>query len=685
MGNYTISKKTSFPVLIQGLLLFFIFSFSFNSCIPPDPKERDFVKKDFLDNSDALWALHHWTQGNLDSLRHGLESDHSTIRYWSAKGIASYILPEKEERLVKLLKDTVKEVAVMAAFAMGQQYNEIYTEDLVRGFISKDSNSVNSIFNATILEAIGKCAKIEYLGYLAGIDSYRPNDDFLVKGQVMGIYRYGQRGIVSTDALNRMVVVATDGRFSTENRTIAANYLQRIKSANLEPYQDLIIQAIKSTKNIDLRVQLLTCLARIPSGVTYDYILSILEKSEEIPITIAALQVLKQYPYSKIRNWIEPLLEHKEDWIRYQAAETIVQTASVSDYAKMKNEKLNPKDEVVRSRLLGGMSKTLPYYYFDSRRQIRDSLAALYGQSKNVAQTLEIIESMSHDWENHSFLLDLFLTTKTLPVKTKAYEVLTNFLWEIEEQGAYPSQRLSQAQTLILERVMEFFSSGDVAAVSILGEKMRKHPVFFQEKGIGISLLEGVFRSLNLPRDLEAARSLAKAISVWKSTDYDEIMATVYSETEGKILEDWGEDSRLLIKTTKGNMKMQLFPDKAPATVSNFLKLVKANYYTRKKFHRIVPNFVVQSGCPRSDGYGSLDFCLRSEFDVHHFVQRGYVGMASAGKHSESLQFFITLSAAPHLDGQYTLFGKIVEGHQILHRLIPDDYIMGIEILKENQ
>jgi cyclophilin family peptidyl-prolyl cis-trans isomerase len=664
----------------RALFAFGLCSFFF-ACLPPSPEPKDTVRLDFSDNTQAQWALHHWTQGQVDSLAFGLESKWATQRYWSAKGLASFVLPQKDPRLSALLRDSLREVSQMAAFAIGQQFNQAYTEDLTAAFVRKDSISVNNLLNATILEAIGKCAPQEYLNYLASVASYRPSDDYLVKGQALGIYRFGQRGIVSTEAVKRMAEIATDGRFAAENRMVAANYLLRMQQVDLQPYQDLLIQAIRGTKNADLITLLTACLARVPNQITLEYLSETLSSSSEVSTLVAGLQATQQYPYAVVGSLVLPLLRHEAYWVRYQAAEAIAQTAQAADFSKMKRESFTVDDPVLKAKLLGGMSKAFPSYYYESRRQVRDSLLALYGQSKNVAQTLEIIESMAHDWDNIDFLANLFQTTKTTPVKTKTFEVLARFLFEFSEKEWPPAFRYSPLPSSLFDQLLSYFYEGDVAAVSILSEPMRKHPGLFQEKGVELANLKEVYQRLILPRDLEAARALGQAMAVWGDYPYQEVMAPEYTEPDYKWLEDWKEGSLLLIKTTQGNMTLQLFPDKAPASVSAFLKLVKSNYYTKKKFHRVVPNFVVQTGCPRSDGFGGLDFSLRSEFDFHHFSGRGWVGMASAGRHSESQQFFITLGTTPHLDGKYTLFGKIVEGMDVLYKLIPEDYIIGIEIV----
>jgi cyclophilin family peptidyl-prolyl cis-trans isomerase len=132
--------------------------------------------------------------------------------------------------------------------------------------------------------------------------------------------------------------------------------------------------------------------------------------------------------------------------------------------------------------------------------------------------------------------------------------------------------------------------------------------------------------------------------------------------------------------TTKGEIKMQLMARNAPATVANFVKLSKSGFFTGKTFHRVVPNFVVQTGCIRGDGYGSMDFNIRSELSPLHYETEGYVGMASAGVHTESSQWFITQSPAMHLDPNYTIFAKVVSGMNVVNLLGVGDVVQSVVI-----
>ena len=135
-----------------------------------------------------------------------------------------------------------------------------------------------------------------------------------------------------------------------------------------------------------------------------------------------------------------------------------------------------------------------------------------------------------------------------------------------------------------------------------------------------------------------------------------------------------------VIQTTKGKIRVSLSPLLAPGTVTNFIQLAESGFFKDKSFHRIVPNFVIQGGCPRGDGYGSLPYSIRSELPLAYYDAEGYIGMASAGNHTEGTQFFITHSPTPHLDGNYTIFGKVTEGMEAVHQMEAGDNILSVAI-----
>jgi cyclophilin family peptidyl-prolyl cis-trans isomerase len=130
--------------------------------------------------------------------------------------------------------------------------------------------------------------------------------------------------------------------------------------------------------------------------------------------------------------------------------------------------------------------------------------------------------------------------------------------------------------------------------------------------------------------------------------------------------------------TVRGPVTLELFGADAPITVWNFLSLARSGYYRNTRFHRVVPNFVAQDGDPRDDGNGGPGYAIRDEMNRHRY-ERGAVGMALSGPDTGGSQYFITHSPQPHLDGHYTVFGRVLRGYTVLDRIVQGDLIVRID------
>ncbi|MBL8149726.1 MAG: peptidylprolyl isomerase [Blastocatellia bacterium] len=131
--------------------------------------------------------------------------------------------------------------------------------------------------------------------------------------------------------------------------------------------------------------------------------------------------------------------------------------------------------------------------------------------------------------------------------------------------------------------------------------------------------------------------------------------------------------------TSKGSLKIEMFTRDSPVTVYNFMQLAKKGFFNGISFHRVVPNFVVQAGDPRGDGNGGPGFQQRCEMNLKPYL-RGTVGMALSGKDTGGSQFFICHSPQPHLDGTYTSFGQVVEGMDVVDKIVRGDTIERVVI-----
>lgn len=128
------------------------------------------------------------------------------------------------------------------------------------------------------------------------------------------------------------------------------------------------------------------------------------------------------------------------------------------------------------------------------------------------------------------------------------------------------------------------------------------------------------------------------------------------------------------IETNKGTIKLELFEDKVPKTVGNFEKLAGEGFYDGIKFHRVIADFMVQTGCPQGTGTGGPGYKFADEFhpDLKHDGP-GILSMANAGPNTNGSQFFITHVETPWLDGKHSVFGKVIEGQDVVDSIAQGD------------
>ena len=135
------------------------------------------------------------------------------------------------------------------------------------------------------------------------------------------------------------------------------------------------------------------------------------------------------------------------------------------------------------------------------------------------------------------------------------------------------------------------------------------------------------------------------------------------------------------IKTTKGEIKLELYDDKVPHTVENFVKLSNDGFYNGLKFHRVIDDFMIQTGCPQGTGTGGPGYQFEDEFhpELRHNAP-GILSMANAGPDTNGSQFFITHVETPWLDDKHSVFGRVTEGQDVVNAIQQGDTMENVTI-----
>ncbi len=267
-------------------------------------------------------------------------------------------------------------------------------------------------------------------------------------------------------------------------------------------------------------------------------------------------------------------------------------------------------------------------------------------------------------WKNARAALYDALASRDVAISGTAATLLADSLVRDENTGTRLLQALSTRRLPDdLEAMQEI-----IAALGSLGETRAILPLmeFLQQP----------------PRTIAAAS--ADALTRITGTDYRAQVPTgfepLYTDFDFAYLRALPDTVHISIETVRGTINADLYADAAPFTVMAILKLAsQRGFYRGLTFHRVVPTFVVQGGCPRGDGWGGPGFTLRSEFSDHRFGT-GTIGIASSGKDTEGSQIFITQSPQPHLDGRYTVIGTVTGGMSVVDALQRNDRIYDLTV-----
>ena len=241
----------------------------------------------------------------------------------------------------------------------------------------------------------------------------------------------------------------------------------------------------------------------------------------------------------------------------------------------------------------------------------------------------------------------------------------TAFGW-LAEHPVVPLEVLDPAaRAALTDREVE---SG-VSAVQALAARGKAEPL---ERGAVVALLEQIAAVNDLPLRRAAAAGLVELDRPEPPRRPFETGKTL--ETYQEIVQRTRRPREVELVTARGPVRLRLACPQAPLTCLNFLTLAGQGYFDGLRFHRIVPDFVVQDGDPRGDGSGGPGYSIRDEINRLRY-RRGVLGMALSGPDTGGSQWFVTLTPQPHLDGGYTVFGEVVAGMEVLDQLLQGDAI----------
>ncbi len=661
--------------LLLGLLLLS----TLPACIPPADEASATPLNVELDNPLTRQVAGWQNRREQDSLRLALGSSDLTLRFLAARALGSF--PELTEATIDslsaLLADPAEGVRTQAAYALGQTGNPRVADRLAAAF---DRTAETSDFNAALLEAVGKTGDAGDAANLAAISTYTLSDTALMAGRAWGIYYAALRGFRSAESDAIMVDLVLDPEAAAAIRHPAAHYLHRIAFPVDSVQERGLRQELRNTTDPVAAMGLIRTLGRSGSGAARLSLLRRMETTADWRERVEVLLAFAGFEYATVRESVIESLRDPHPLVARTAAEFFLASGVEADAPLYLQLADDPLPNHLGLLLYRAANRHLSPFLSDYRDRINAALRNQYTELDDPYARADALRALGEFPWMYRTLYGYYQETDLPILRTAAAETLqaisdrTDFDAFFRGNGRRVRGELAQYfQQMIASREEgpAYFAAGALAAA----------PEIYLPYYPDLSWLDDALADFELPRQLETYTKVFGARNALGGTKQSmpPIDAALARDIDWQVLEDSGART-VVLTTEEGAISLVFWPTVAPATVTSFLELVGREYYDGKVFHRVVPNFVAQGGGPRGDGFGSEDFIVRTETPRLHWDRAGLVGMASAGRDTEGVQFFITHRPTPHLDGKYTIFGEVVEGQDVVDRLLPGSRITRVEL-----
>jgi len=619
----------------------------------------------------------------------------------------------QDTSVISLLFDRLDDT--ITAFAIGQiapNLSQTGRISLAHDLIWSRMKSINSLARAKLIEEIGKFGTEEALSDLLNIYG-ETSDPIVVNSLTMSIARFAIRGITTREAVQYLLKMIKP----IDNTPWQVVYaLQRIGN-NPEVHSNLeMITPLFKHSNPLVRMNLATLLGKVRNDkICLEPLQKLAEFDVDWRVRVNALKALSNY---NLRDNDEIIRIFKR---AFYSGNTNLAITAINAFGntKLKKEKNPAASEAILSLEKIAVNKNNDYMW-QLQAEAAIAVAKLEGDNAfKIIKPTEYPQSMLQE----QLLIALGMTgsKEALSVLSSNLDVNKPRLYRAALEGMSELVRRNRGDSSIVESVykstLTALKANDVAvittAASILGDS-----IFQRNKSVD-PLIE-TLSNLRVPDDIEAIQEIISVLGKLKDRRAEKILKNqleqrdrsiinaaiaalklitgndysseapkyfepLYTDFDFKYLNSLRDTIRVKVETIRGDIVIDLYKNIAPFSVMSFLKLAsQRGFYRGLSFHRIVPNFVIQGGDPRGDGWGGPGYTIRSEFSPLTF-ETGMVGLASSGKDTEGSQFFITQSPQPHLDGRYTIIGKVVHGMNVVNKIQLDDHIFDVKIIEAKE
>jgi cyclophilin family peptidyl-prolyl cis-trans isomerase/HEAT repeat protein len=628
-----------------GTLIFCISVFSY-ACTEQRKAPNKFANETFVRIADLQ------DRRSGDSLIFYLKDQDPQHREAAALAFASIQDSSYIPSLKTLLKDNDIHVRKAVAYAIGQTPGLQSAEALRRAC----SEEVNGDVLAAIVEGYGKVARRWDIALPS-------NDSTVIAPTAWAYYRLAVRGL-SDQNLNAKAAALLQAS-DPNARLAAAHYFAR-GAKDFDSFTSDLIDVAKHDALPEVRMAAVLALRKVKSESTRYALTDIYKLEEDYRIRVNAVRAFQDFDFADTQEILVQALRDSVPNVGIAASEVIKASATKTHWLKLSAVAKQTKHWRIQANLYEAALGD------SDHKELAEEIMATYRQSSNAYQRAALLGALQHAIMSYGFVRDELMKANELVIKVAAASALA---------GMNRKENFPPTLRSIFAKIYEdAIASGDAAVTGIIADALADSTLNYKSEITDYHFLHAARNKLSLPKDFESIVPLEAAIAYFEGKKPPSFTNDFNHPIDWNLVKQIPSQQKAIIRTSKGDITIRLFVEEAPGSVANFVSLAMRKYYHGKFFHRVVPNFVVQGGCPRGDGYGSEAYSIRSEF-YPHLYQTGSVGMASAGKDTEGTQWFITHSPTPHLEGRYTRFAMVEDGMNVVDKIEVGDRILSIDII----
>ncbi len=618
---------------------------------------------------------------NTERLLAFLADTSAALRAKAALAFASVGDSMAVPALLKALSDNDPTVRANAAFAFGFCGDSLNVHQLIERFSPEENPAVRG----RIAEAAVRCGR-------------KPGADLLLRrslstradslGVLRGLFFATTSGSADTSHLRLALSLytANDAELDEGALQVAA----RSKTQLVKPFAKKLLDiamTVPDSGGIELRLPLLIALSKTDNADAFIRLQESLVNDPDPRMRAMALRGIGRFDEPKKNEFIWSALKDSSGMVRDIAIEQMLTLKELPDGQDLWNMAQEHYDYAVKIPLYGLVMRTADS---ETQRACQLLLTSTLEQGElGPYLKAEVVKALAKDRDalGTAKLENMIRSSEPAIMKQAAFESA------LEPPHGYIPQAGQVQMDQPMNKVAQFFTdkhraywsalrSKDAGLIANAAEKIKDedgtmlHPL--DSTG---GDLEDARNALHPIRDLETLQLLDAAIAKRDGKPMPKHASPPFNHPIPRSAKHPAPPGlpgpQYRITTSQGDIILAIEPYAAPGSCAAFDSLVTAGYYNGKYFHRVVPDFVAQGGCPRGDGYGGMPWTLRTEIGLEGFTT-GAVGLASAGKDTESCQFFIMLADAPHLDGRYTRFAHVVSGMDVAWKLRVGDVMKNV-------